>query len=76
MLEFYDRGLKNGEYCWVKDIIVPGLKMSELHMSYWLSVHTVVNEAYANDITIMLMGKMQNGQDQTADIQYVHIFLD
>ena len=51
--------------------------MSELrHMSYWLSVHTVVNEAYANDITIMLMGKMQNGQDQTADIQYVNIFLD
>ena len=52
--------------------------MSELHMSYWLSVsvHTVVNEAYANDITIMLMGKMQNGQDQTADIQYVYIFPD
>ena len=31
-----------------------------------LSVHTVVNEAYANDITIMLMGKMQNGQDQNS----------
>ena len=42
---------------------------------YWLSVHTVVNEAYANDITIMLMGKMQNGQDQTADIQYVFFWI-